>query len=107
MALEFTNIPDRTGPAVYILSDAGVREEIELTKFGMDIDNATPDETQVVFLNVQKGDGLAIKEFYAVTVFPTVLIVQDDDTIIQGWYGQVPQLEQVVYYLGQATGTMQ
>ena len=106
MGLEFTNIPDRSGPAVYIFGDGTTQTELRLTAYGKEIDALTPDETQVVFLDPQRGDGLEVKEFYGLLSFPCVLIVMDDDTINQQWSGSLPQADQVSYALSQITGSM-
>ncbi|MFZ1249652.1 MAG: hypothetical protein WAQ24_05025 [Candidatus Saccharimonadales bacterium] len=104
MGLEFTNIPDRHGPAVYVFSDGTSQTEIRLKQYGQEIDALTPDETQVVYLNPMRDDGLRVKEFYGLTSFPCVLIVMDDDTIAQSWQGSLPQADQVSYTLGQIGG---
>jgi len=106
MGLEFTNIPDRTGPAVYIFGDGTTQTEQRLIAYGQEIDGLTPDETQVVFLDPQRGDGLRVKEFYGLTSFPSVLIVMDDDTINQLWSVQLPPADQVSYALSQVNGSM-
>lgn len=72
----------------------------------MDIDVVTSEETKVVAMNVCSGDGVKIKEFYAITQFPAVVIVQDEDTNYQGWYSEIPRIEEVLYYLGQVNGAM-
>ena len=106
MALEFTNIPDRTGPAVYLVGDGSGEQHRQLEDLGAAIDAATPEETQVVYLDSTNGDGLNVKEFYALMDFPTVMIVMDDDTLYQSWTNDLPQPDQVAYYLSQVGGQM-
>lgn len=104
MALEFTNIPDRTGAAVYLLGDGTTHTDRQLTLLGQDIDKITPDETQVVLLDPKSGDGLRIKEFYSIMHFPCVMIVQDDDTVPYSWNVTLPSADDVSYHLGQIGG---
>ncbi len=106
MGLEFTNIPDRSGPAVYIIGDGSSMSEARLRQFGEEVDALTPDETQVVYLDPRSGDGLKIKEFYSLQALPCVLIVMDDDTIYHSWEVQIPTADQVSYTLSQVTGSM-
>jgi hypothetical protein len=77
-----------------------------LLAYGQEIDALTPDETQVVFLDPQRGDGLRVKEFYGLISFPAVLIVMDDDTVNQLWSVQLPPADQVSYALSQVNGSM-
>jgi hypothetical protein len=105
MGLEFTNIPDREGPAVYLLGT--VPHQRRLTALGEAIDAATPDETQVVCLDIDSGNGAQVAEFYGFMreQLPVVMIVQDDDTIYQSWHGHdLPAVDVVAHHLGQITG---
>ncbi len=104
MALEFTHIPDREGAAIYIFGDGTSQTEKILIDFGTRVDTLTPGETQVVYLDPSRGDGLAVKEFYALSQFPSVLIVMDDDTIPMMWSGNLPQPEEVSYQLSLVNG---
>ncbi|MCA9331252.1 hypothetical protein KC957_04315 [Candidatus Saccharibacteria bacterium] len=105
MALEFTNIPDREGPAVYLLGAAPQLDQ--LTQLGQQIDAATPDETQVVLLDIDSGDGAQVAEFYGFMreQLPAIAIVQDDDTLYQTWLGiDLPAADVIAHYLNQITG---
>lgn len=107
MTLEFTNIPDREGPAVYLLGNRMLSDRLQ--RLGNEIDTALPDDTQVVYLDVDSGDGAAVKGFYGIedAQLPAVLIVQDDDQIYQGWYGEdLPSVEVVAQEIRQITGSM-
>ncbi len=106
MALEFTNIPDRTGPAIYLFGDGTAQTEEQLMRFGNEVDALTPDDTQVVYLDPTRGDGLSVKEFYGITSFPHAMIVMDDDTIPYQWEYTMPQPDEVSYALSQITGSM-
>ena len=107
MALEFTSIPDRTGPAVYVFGDGTTQVNQQLMELGNAIDRLTPDETQVAFLDQSHGDGLSVKEFYGLTDFPCVMIVMDDDTVPYQWTLTLPQPDEVSYALSQITGSME
>mgnify|MGYP003599313698 CR=1 FL=1 len=104
MALEFTNIPDRVGAAIYIFGDGSSQTEKVLTDLGTRIDELTPDITQVVYLDPNRGDGLAVKEFYGLTQFPALCIIMDDDTMPNAWYGTMPSPEEVSYQLSRISG---
>lgn len=106
MALEFTNIPDREGPAIYVFGDGTITTERQLIAFGEEVDSLTPDETQVVYLDPSRGDGASVKEFYGLTNFPCVLILMDDDTIPQQWSQTIPRADEVAYALSQINGSM-
>ena len=106
MALGFTSIPDRSGPAVYVFGDGTSQTEQILKQFGEKVDDLTHDETQVVYLDPSRGDGRATAEFYGLTQFPCVMIVMDDDTVPQQWNLTIPQPDEVSYVLSQITGGM-
>lgn len=103
MALSFTNITDRHGPAVYLLGDSAQSNQ-QLQKFGGEIDELSGGKTQVVCLNVRGGDGLRIKEFYGLRYFPCVMIVLDDDTVPHQWDHVLPRAKDIIYTLHQISG---
>lgn len=103
MALEFTSIPDRNGPAIYLLGDGSTQTKMTLVELGDQIDQATPDETQVVYLDPNSGDGLSVKEFYAIETLPCTMIIMDDDTMPYQWHG-LPRPDEITYALSQITG---
>ncbi len=105
MALEFTEIPDREGPAVYLLGNVMIEDK--LRPLGDEVDKLTPDETQVVYLDIDTGDGAKVAEFYSFSreSLPVVMIVQDDDTIRKSWQGQdLPAADIIAHELSQLTG---
>lgn len=105
MGLEFTEIPDRAGPAVYLLGNTMIEDR--LRPLGEAVDKLTPDETQVVYLDIDTGDGAKVAEFYAFSreSLPVIMIVQDDDTIHRSWQGQdLPAADVIAYELNQLTG---
>lgn len=104
MTLSFTSIPDQHGPAVYVFGNGTSQMEQRLIALGKEIDQLTAADIQVVYLDPNRGDGLRVKEFYALGNFPVVIIVMDDDTIYQKWEGSLPQADQVSYAVSQAGG---
>lgn len=106
MALSFTTIPDRHGPAVYLIGNGSSRTETQLQKLGEQIDSATNDNTTVVYLDPRQGDGLRVKEFYALRRLPCVMIVMDDDSVPYQWNTTLPRAEEVTYTLSQIGGSM-
>ena len=106
MGLEFTTIPDREGPAIYLLGNRS--HENTLTKLGEAVDATTPEETQTVYIDIDSGNGAQVAEFYGYTreQLPVVMIVQDDDTIYQVWQGiDLPAADVIAHYLNQLTGS--
>lgn len=88
------------------MGDGTMQLERRLIAFGEDIDKLTPDETQVVYLDPSKGDGLEVKSFYSLQYLPVVMIVMDDDTLYQTWAGDIPRPDEVAYYLSRINGAM-
>lgn len=101
MGLEFTGRPDRQGPALYVI-DKNVTEDERLVALATAVDTATNEDTQVVYLRMQSPEGQAVTNFYAITQFPAVLIVMDDDQIYQDWYYSLPTADEVVLSMGRA-----
>ncbi len=99
MALLFTTIPDHIGPAVYMLGGTDSHTEEQIMQLGEEIIYRCNQQTQVVVLDPRKGDGLRVKEFYAISELPCVMIVMDDDTITHQWTISLPKAEEVTYVL--------
>lgn len=74
--------------------------------FARRVDDLTPDDTQVAFLDPTRGDGLRVKEFYGITATPHIMIVMDDDTIPYSWQLSIPRPDEVSYALSQINGSM-
>lgn len=106
MALSFTTIPDRTGPAVYLIGNGQSQTERQLISLGNEINEVTPGQTQIVYLDPTRGDGLKIKEFYSLQVLPCILVVLDDDTIAHTWENTIPRQDEVTYIISQITGSL-
>ena len=104
MGLSFASIQDEHGPAIYISGDGTAQTENRLMRLGEEVDKLTSSDTQIVYLDPTRGDGLRVKEFYALTVFPALIIIMDDDTLYQKWEGYMPRPDQVSYAISQAGG---
>ena len=107
MPLSFTNIPDRDGPAVYIIGTRML--ENDLQRFAGELNTAAQGVYQIVYLDVDSQDGAAVAQFYSVTheELPAILIVMDDDTIYKSWFGQtLPRADELIYELNQITGSL-
>ncbi len=107
MALEFSKIPDRNGPAVYLLGSR--MHETDLKRKGDEIDAALPEDVQVVYLDADSGDGARTADFYDILRerLPIIMIVNDDDTIHMTWEGaSIPGADQIAYEVSRITGSL-
>ena len=75
-------------------------------QLGEEIITRCNQQTQVVILDPRRGDGLRIKEFYAISELPCVMIVIDDDTITHRWAISLLKAEEVTYALSHINGHM-
>ena len=80
--------------------------EEQIMQLGEEIIYHCNQQTQVVVLDPRKGDGLRVKEFYAISELPCVIIVMDDDTITHQWTISLPKAEEVTYVLSHINGHM-
>ena len=106
MSLSFTSIEDQIGPAVYILGSHDARTEQKLMNLANEVDKRTQQKVQIVYLDPRRGDGLKVKEFYAVRNLPCVMIIMDDDTVPYKWTHAIPKAEEITYALSQIGGYM-
>lgn len=105
MTLDFTSIPDRRGPAVYLLGLPP--NEDTLRQLGQEIVAQVGGAAQVVYLDSESADGIQVAEFYGLMreSLPAVLIVQDDDTLYQSWAGtDMPAADVVAHYINEIVG---
>ena len=106
MSLSFTTIPDRTGPAVYIIGNGLSQLDKQLHELGNQIVSLVNNDTQVVILDSSRGDGMKFKESYSLQFIPCLLVVLDDDTIARSWEVNLPRAEEVSYVLSHINGSM-
>jgi hypothetical protein len=106
MGLDFTSIPDREGVALYMLHTGNTFELQRLTRLEDEITTAT--DHQVVLIDVNSSDGEQIRSFYSLDLeqLPTLLVIQDDDSIAYQWSGDaIPSSgTDIAYQLNQISG---
>lgn len=87
MGLDFTNIKDSEGAALYILHTGNTIEGERLERLATEIKQDAPH--QVVMLDVSTPDGEKVRDFYDITPsqLPAILIVRDDDSLAYQWFG--------------------
>ena len=103
MGLDFTNIPDRTGSAVYILhrdlsQDLQKFDNLQREMINLGCNN------QVFLIPINSRDGENIRDFYDILPeqLPAILLIRDDDSLIQQWVGiDIPPADIIVHYLTQ------
>lgn len=106
MGLDFTNIHDKEGAALYLLTDGTGPGERALERLAQEIDDAITADIQIVVLDPRRGDGARVKSFYSIQYLPCVLIVRDDDTIAFQWDHQLPRAEDVAFQVSHISGGM-
>lgn len=105
MGLDFTNIPDHEGAALYILHTANSREVENFQRLAAEI--TTQSSHQVILLDVKTADGEKVRDFYDITPdqLPAALVIRDDDSIAHQWLGQyIPTTaSDIIYHLRQTS----
>jgi hypothetical protein len=106
MGLDFTNIKDSEGIAVYILHQPNFTQTQQCIKLRAQITLVRPKAT-VVVLDLSTADAERVRDFYDILpeAAPTVLLVADDDTIKFQWSGhEIPGVSTICYQLAQLNG---
>jgi hypothetical protein len=87
MGLDFTDIKDHEGAALYILHTGNTLENERLQRLADEIAKTAPH--QVVLLDVSTPNGEKVRDFYDIMPgqLPAVLIVRDDDSLAHHWFG--------------------
>jgi hypothetical protein len=103
MGLDFSDIPDRQGAALYIIhTDDSISLE-RFTRLAEEI--RSHDNYQVILVNAQSVNGEKICSFYSLSreQLPAALIIADDDSVPHQWFGEnIPtSANDIVYYLQQ------
>ena len=105
MGLDFTNIADNDGAALYILHTRNTRETERFERLAADIAKQT--QHQVVLLDVNTQDGEKVRDFYDIMPeqLPAALVIRDDDSIAHQWFGEyIPtSASDIVYHLRQTS----
>jgi hypothetical protein len=98
MGLDFTNIPDRDGLAIYCLHDGTVTQQRSVERLVDAVKQQVPH--QIFTISAHDRDGEKIREFYNLDtgMFPHILLVNDEDQIVMSWSGgQMPTADVVAY----------
>lgn len=104
MGLDFTSIPDHEGAALYILHTRSSREIERLERLVGDVAKETTH--QAVLIDIKTPDGEKVRDFYDLPIeqLPVALIVRDDDSLAQHWYGDyIPTAKDIAYHLRQTS----
>jgi hypothetical protein len=101
MALDFTQIKDEPGPAIFIIHDGSDRDVEAMTRLAEEI--RTKTTKQIIILSAVETVGRSIIEFYQLTGSHFVLIVRDDDQLHATLSnGDLFDASQIVYLADQA-----
>jgi hypothetical protein len=98
MGLDFTNIPDRAGLAIYCLYDGTITQQQSVERLVDTLKQQIPH--QIFMISAHDQDGEKIRDFYDLDagMFPHILLVNDDDQIVMSWSGsQMPTADVVAY----------
>ena len=100
MGLDFTDIPDREGAALYFIHDGHSRSQAAMAKLAEEVSRNT--SKQVVILSATDTDARRIIEFYHLQGSNMVLIIRDDDQLQHMWQqNETPQAEHIAYIANQ------
>jgi hypothetical protein len=83
MGLDFTNIKDDPGAAIFILHDGTEQDEKEMKELGIDLNVKT--KKQVIVTSATDTVGRNIIDFYHLSGSHFVLIVLEDDELYHVW----------------------
>lgn len=106
MGLDFTNIPDGEGAAVYVLHYPTFTDTKRFEELKKDVLSSSPG-SQIVLLDVNGAQGEQVRDFYDITPesLPTVMLIADDDSIIYQWSGDaIPAADVICSQLRRANG---
>lgn len=99
MSLDFTDIPDREGAAIYILVNNSATMHGDMDRLSKDI-NEHATEAQVFVIDIASQDGEKTRDFYDINpdTLPAVLIVADDDQLRYSWTGaEIPAADMIAH----------
>lgn len=102
MGLDFTNIEDRSGAALYVLTNGMTREIEKFERLKDELRGHTSH--QAVILDVHTPDGEKIRDFYDIMPeeLPVAFIVRDDDSIAHKWHKDaIPAADIIAHHLRQ------
>ncbi len=97
--LDFTNIKDEPGAAVYGLFENSKQERRLKEQFN---ELSSACNSQLVLLSTQERNGAEVTDFYDITTFPAILVVRDNDQLAYSWMGQnLPLTSEIAHLVGQ------
>lgn len=107
MALDFTDVHDHAGAALYVLHTGNGADAHRFERMKADIEAAGP--FQCVVMDAHTPNGEKIRDFYdfTPTQLPVAFIVRDDDSIHTQWSGnaEIPtNPSDIVFHLRQVGG---
>ncbi|MBP7837143.1 hypothetical protein KA021_00385 [Candidatus Saccharibacteria bacterium] len=106
MGLDFTNIQDSDGAAIYILHHPSFTETRQFEQLQKDIAASRPDD-QVILLDVNDTQGEQVRDFYDIMpeTLPLVMVIADDDSILYQWSGDaIPAADVICSQLSRTDG---
>jgi hypothetical protein len=83
MALDFTQIKDEPGAAIFLVHDGTSQDEAAMKRLADDLRGRT--SKQIILLSAQETTGRSVLEFYGLAQGRYVLIVRDNDELHQSW----------------------
>lgn len=100
MGLEFTQIKDNQGAAVYVIHDGLTRSEQKMKRMADEIQKYT--SKQVVSLSTHDVDAIKIIDFYDLHQGNQVLIVRDNDELLHMWTeNELPGADEIGFMANQ------
>lgn len=96
MGLDFTNIKDKPGSAVFIIHDGHVQTEANMRRLSEELTKHT--DNQIVVLSIKDESARQIIDFYDLKGMNLVLIVGDDDQLHEVWADhEIPAADVIGY----------
>lgn len=101
MGLDFTNIKDEPGSAIYLIHDGTEQDKQNFIRLSEDIARRT--KKQLVLMSAKDKNGSDIVKFYSLRGTHFVLVVRDDDQLHHVWSdGERFDASQIAYTADQA-----
>ncbi|MDX1765488.1 MAG: hypothetical protein R3313_00890 [Candidatus Saccharimonadales bacterium] len=100
MGLDFSDIKDETGAAVYALHNGFGAEERSVQRFCDKLGDQA--KVQIICLSAREKNGARVADFYDIQTLPAILIVRDSDEIAYSWFGpDLPSVQEVSHLVKQ------
>lgn len=99
--LDFTNIKDSHGSAIYLIHDGSEKDEKNFNELALDIGRRS--KKQIVVLSADDKNAQEVIRFYQLRGSHFVLVVRDDDQLHHVWSdGERFDASQIAYVAEQA-----